>query len=77
MLKLRRVSHAITLQAVELLLPWIDYDYLTDTPQRMLRGQPRQQVPQRCVGEALKTWKGDVFASQLVPGVTTFMGARR
>ena len=42
-LKLRRVSHVITLQAVELLLPRIDYDYLTDAPQRMLRGQPRQR----------------------------------
>ena len=77
MLKLRRVSHAITLQAVELLLPRIDYDYVPDTPRRMLKGQPRQQVPQRCVREASKTWKGDVFASQLVPGVTTFMGPRR
>ena len=45
MLKVKRVSHVITLQAVELLLLRIDYDYITDTPQQMLRGQPKQQVP--------------------------------
>ena len=75
-MKVWRVSHVITLQAVELLLPRIDYAYITDAIVDV-EGPTQAASTSQVSRGSLYNWKGEVFASQLVPSVTTLMGPRR